>query len=600
MKSFLQFLLFFLLVTQICSAQWTQQNSGTTNLFYSCFFLDENTGWTAGEDGTILKTTDGGENWFSQSLSTSFDIYSIFFTNSLNGWLTLFETVPYNQGSIMHTTDGGNSWHSHIGSMGSKFHKVHFSDINNGWVTESSEIIYHTTNGGTSWIEQYPPTQGQGLYPIFFIDNNVGWTAGNPVLGIFKSTNGGDTWLTYSVPVVERINSIKFFDYQTGWLCAAQGGIAKSLDGGITWQNLQSGTSSDLMDIFFVDNNIGWCVGHNGTILHTIDGGANWLEQNSGINYNLFGVFFANSLEGWVVGDNGIILRTTNGGVSPPLIVLSPNGGEVWPVGSTQNITWNSTNVPDVKIELSTNNGTSWTTVVDSTPSNGIYSWTVPNTPSNTCKVKVSDITNPLVYDESDSVFSIIQTAFINVNSPNGGEVWPVGSIHNITWNSTDVLDVKIELSTNNGASWTTVVDSTPSSGIYGWTVPNSPSIQSLIKISDINSSSTNDESDSLFTIDPAVYIDSESIPEHFALYQNYPNPFNPSAKISYSIPELSLVTVKVYDVLGNEVAALVNEEKPIGSYEIEFDASTLPSGVYFYRLQAGSFVETKKMVLMK
>ena len=85
-----------------------------------------------------------------------------------------------------------------------------------------------------------------------------------------------------------------------------------------------------------------------------------------------------------------------------------------------------------------------------------------------------------------------------------------------------------------------------------------------------------------------------------FNLDQNYPNPFNPSTTIKYQIPELSFVTLKVYDVLGNEIAILVNEEIPTGIYEVEFIATTLPSGVYFYRLQAGSFVETKKMVLMK
>jgi len=85
-----------------------------------------------------------------------------------------------------------------------------------------------------------------------------------------------------------------------------------------------------------------------------------------------------------------------------------------------------------------------------------------------------------------------------------------------------------------------------------------------------------------------------------FYLQQNYPNPFNPNTIIKYQIPELSFVTLQVYDVLGNEIETLVNEETPTGSYEIEFDATSLPSGVYFYRLQAGSFVETKKTVLMK
>ncbi len=89
-------------------------------------------------------------------------------------------------------------------------------------------------------------------------------------------------------------------------------------------------------------------------------------------------------------------------------------------------------------------------------------------------------------------------------------------------------------------------------------------------------------------------------IPTEFNLAQNYPNPFNPSTKIKYSIPQSSDVVIKVFDVLGNEKETLVNEEKPVGTYEIIWNASTLPSGVYFYRLQAGSFVETKKMVLLR
>jgi hypothetical protein len=89
-------------------------------------------------------------------------------------------------------------------------------------------------------------------------------------------------------------------------------------------------------------------------------------------------------------------------------------------------------------------------------------------------------------------------------------------------------------------------------------------------------------------------------IPAEFSLAQNYPNPFNPSTTISYHIPELSFVTLKVYDVLGNEIATLVNGEKPAGSYELKFDATNLPSGIFFYKLHTDSFVEAKKMVLMK
>ncbi|MBT8383913.1 MAG: T9SS type A sorting domain-containing protein [Ignavibacteria bacterium] len=93
---------------------------------------------------------------------------------------------------------------------------------------------------------------------------------------------------------------------------------------------------------------------------------------------------------------------------------------------------------------------------------------------------------------------------------------------------------------------------------------------------------------------------EEETVPSDYKLYQNYPNPFNPSTNIKYHIPELSYATIKVFDVLGNVIVTLVNEEKSIGSYEVEFDATSLPSGIYFYQLRAGSFVEAKNMILLK
>ena len=104
---------------------------------------------------------------------------------------------------------------------------------------------------------------------------------------------------------------------------------------------------------------------------------------------------------------------------------------------------------------------------------------------------------------------------------------------------------------------------------------------------------------DTVFPITDTVTY-GKVFPQRFELKQNFPNPFNLITKINYQIPKFSFVTLKVYDVLGSEIVTLVTEEKPTGSYEIEFNAAGLPSGIYFYRLQAGSFIETKKMILMK
>jgi hypothetical protein len=105
----------------------------------------------------------------------------------------------------------------------------------------------------------------------------------------------------------------------------------------------------------------------------------------------------------------------------------------------------------------------------------------------------------------------------------------------------------------------------------------------------------------------------SDIVPSDIILYQNYPNPFNPSTNIKYQLSELSFITLKVYDVLGNEIATLVNEEKPTGDYVVDFNTDlitqkgSLPNGVYFYQLRvypaggrAGTVVRTKKMIYLK
>jgi hypothetical protein len=105
---------------------------------------------------------------------------------------------------------------------------------------------------------------------------------------------------------------------------------------------------------------------------------------------------------------------------------------------------------------------------------------------------------------------------------------------------------------------------------------------------------------DGTFIYSDVVVVEVDFSPTEYSLSQNYPNPFNPSTKIKYAIRERSFVELKIYDILGSEVNVIVNKEQSAGSYEVEFSATSLPSGLYFYKLQAGDFVETKKMVLLK
>jgi hypothetical protein len=192
--------------------------------------------------------------------------------------------------------------------------------------------------------------------------------------------------------------------------------------------------------------------------------------------------------------------------------------------------------------------------------------------------------------------------AAITVTAPNGGEIWGVSTMQNITWTSSGVADVKIELSTDDGSNWTDIITSTPSSGTYNWTVPNTPSTQCLVRIVDTSNPSIVDESNAVFTIEvvPGVGNDLNGIPDSYLLLQNFPNPFNPSTTIYYGLPQENSVELIVFDVLGHEILKISEDHKPAGYHKFDFDASLLKSGVYFYRINAGDFVKTMKMVLMK
>jgi hypothetical protein len=110
----------------------------------------------------------------------------------------------------------------------------------------------------------------------------------------------------------------------------------------------------------------------------------------------------------------------------------------------------------------------------------------------------------------------------------------------------------------------------------------------------------SNEERVRVYKIDKVTAVKEPQLPNTFALYQNYPNPFNPTTTISYDLPVRSRVKLTVYNILGQEVATLVDSEQEPGRYDVKFDAIGLPSGVYFYRLEAGKFVDVKKMILVK
>ncbi|MCU0288180.1 MAG: hypothetical protein MUF15_17515 [Acidobacteria bacterium] len=193
--------------------------------------------------------------------------------------------------------------------------------------------------------------------------------------------------------------------------------------------------------------------------------------------------------------------------VSAPYITVSfPNGGEKLNAGSTHPITWTSSGIgSNVKIDYSSDGGTTWAPIVASTSNDGNYDWIVPDNVSDNCLIRISDIDG----DPSgiSNTFSIItpMSATLTLTSPNGAENLSTGSIHQITWTGTEMEKIKnvmLQYSLNNGTTWTPIVLFTANNGNYNWTVPDKPSNNCLVRISKSDSDEGPvDVSDTVFSI---------------------------------------------------------------------------------------------------
>ena len=192
---------------------------------------------------------------------------------------------------------------------------------------------------------------------------------------------------------------------------------------------------------------------------------------------------------------------------------------------------------------------------------------------------------------------------FVQITGPNGGEQWQRGSSYFVTWEDNVGSLVRLEL-LREGVFDRMIIDSLRNSGGYSWRIPADVPEDSVysIRILAVEDTTILDVSDQPFAIKVTVSgAEPESeLPQTFALSQNYPNPFNPATEIGFEVPTATRVRLAVYDPLGRELVLLVDEEKTPGSYSVRFDASGFASGVYLYRLEAGSFSTVRKMVLLK
>jgi photosystem II stability/assembly factor-like uncharacterized protein len=388
---------------------------------------------------------------------------------------------------------------------------------------------------------------------------------------LYKTEDGGNSWIA-STPVPSFIDVMEISGSDKIWFKNYEE-IWASKDGGVNWQlQFYDPTLTTFLNyIEMFDSLNGVAMGDAPTLsdptlfLRTTDGGNNWISMN----HNLIGLWSANI---WKRVD-----------------FVDINVGYFYSFGE----------IPE-KLYKTTNGGTDWIVLSDSMDCKVMrfYDADIGIIAGGECS---DSICNPNVYLTTD-----------------GGQSWEftytdsmgfVMDIEFIPGKPSDVWMIagnKAFFSSNTGRTWTEEMHIpilTPAYGFrdmaftdknHGWIVGREPLSQGFTHHL---YRTTNGGFGGLVSVEDNY---KEVVPKGYLLYQNFPNPFNPVTKIKYQIPETSFITLKIYDVLGNEIATLVNDEKPAGNYSVKFNAAELPSGIYFYQLQINNFAQTKKMILIK
>ncbi len=274
---------------------WYSLVSDNAQTLNDTFIMKDNvTGWAVGTNGTILKTTNGGDTWNPQISGTTVSLNSVYFASSSVGW-----AVGAN-GTILWSTDGGSTWSPQTSGTTANLNSV-FSSTN-VWAVGANGTILRALNGGSTWVAQ-PSATTANLNNVYFHSSAYGWAVGANGT-IVKTTNGNSTptsWSTMTSGTSNNLNSIYLITTTKGFVVGANGLVLKTTNGS-TWVSQPSGTTNDLNDIYSVGTNSGgsaWAVGNNGTIIKTTNGGTSWSSEASGVTDNLTSVSFTNYLPGY-------------------------------------------------------------------------------------------------------------------------------------------------------------------------------------------------------------------------------------------------------------------------------------------------------------
>jgi photosystem II stability/assembly factor-like uncharacterized protein len=628
------------------------ETPGYTSDYWWIDFLSESYGFIAA-NGKVLKTIDGGQNWEIIQAGDSYPLFSIDVIDSLHIAAAGYGGTGYPAKNI-YSSDGGTTWITGGTLTTIEINCIKYISLDTGYVGMSNIGLWKTTNRGQNWtiigaIGEYElqyfeqgrigynagielklyKTEGNydlwqrliindNFADVFFISEEKGFAISGILSfykALYKTTNGGITWA--SVPGAPSGNDLLFLDSLTGYIGSNQ--IYKTTDGGLTWY-VPNGGQGGAGKIFFINGTIGWAVRSN-VIYKTTDRGENWYTQftaTSGVGFT--SVFFIDILNGWVLAPGyGGIYNTTDGGINwiRRLDIPIYDGSDIYFNDATGFI------INFLNLKKTTDSGNNWFTQFNSQFVLRNFGWL-----SNSHGFIVGDG----VYETVDSgntwneILELRNIGLRKFHSPENSTGFAVGNL-GLIYEYIDTTIIPVELYSfysevfNNQVTlkWSTATEKNN----LGFEILSSLDDRNWNSICFINGNGTTNLihhyrfTDRVETSGIYYYklkqLDyngdfyysniievNVSNPISFGLSQNFPNPFNNSTIIQFQLPKDCFVALKVYNTLGQEVVAIVKEYKQAGYYSLNFTASDISSGIYFYKLIAGEHISTKKFILLK
>lgn len=586
-------------------ANWTASASGIPNAKLNAIhFSDANNGTVVGDGGIIYVTTNAGSSWTAQTSGTTRNLLRV--KTFSNGAIAVGEW-----GTLL--TRNGSAWTALNTRTRSDIRGIAGSSMDELRICGGGGFIRNNLNGNSKFFNFEINPMMANLVDIYFHNSTTGFAVSSLNKVIIKTTNSGSTWTMPAGATIQRAwqqklsasggigNNLCRHPYNNDAMYVTMGtNVYLSWNRGNNWSQVASwsgvGTNAHSFYVNPLDTNI-WLAAVESNpdkVIRSTNRGANWTVVHSA-NFSNYGQPLEmdqnNPNTFYFAPDNGGFWKSTNMGAN--WTEISGN----FPFRSPCDVLvmWDSSNVIFVgdgvtgsgqaKIFRSSNGGVNWSDIRTATASE------IPsmcNTVFDLSKIYATEWSGSQIYRSTNYGYNF------DVSHSTGFSGWASDICHedpNLIY--TGNYGSSSSFSTNNGANWITGTTGMSGSGAgvmvpeRGWIISQQTS----------NVYKMNITYDIITSVEDIV---SSIIPERFALSQNYPNPFNPATNIKYDVPVNSQVILKVYDVSGKEVANLVNEFKTAGSYELNFNASHLTSGVYFYTIQANDFRETKKMLLIK